>query len=181
MPVAEQCDQQPVDKMLLADDDACHLLPQGVYPGRVLGDGLARSARFGSRYQRGHTLLLNGALGRLVLRVQGLLADRRRSFLIHLAQVLLIIAIARQAEASSTSLGGPARASRTPSGAASEARHRRAVSSTKDSGSPAASRPKNQLEDRFLFSINDYTVDLWLLETGHSTGGSVRPRGSRRP
>jgi hypothetical protein len=49
---------------------------------------------------------LDGTLGRLVLRIQGLLADRRRSFLIHLAQILLITVIARQAEASSTSLGG---------------------------------------------------------------------------
>ncbi len=56
--VGEQGDQQPVEQMLLADDDAAHLLLQRPDPGRVFHDRLARGPHAGVQFNRHGTPLL---------------------------------------------------------------------------------------------------------------------------
>src|SRR5215469_7901151 len=87
--VREQGNQQSVEEVRLTDDDSPHLFPQWPDPIRVFGHHFARGAHFGYRPRRNDTRLGDDALAWLRFRIEGLLAQGRGSFLIHVPQILL--------------------------------------------------------------------------------------------
>jgi hypothetical protein len=50
--VGEQGDQQPIEQVLLPDDDARHFALQGGNPGRIVEHALAGGAQCGIRFGR---------------------------------------------------------------------------------------------------------------------------------